>query len=205
MRPAVTTATMVEDAAADGDLAAYVTHKRRLLGALAGTVLEIGAGGGANFAWYPADIDWIGLEPSRVRRRPLAATAAAHGHHAPVIAAPAETIPLPDGRVDAVVSTVVLCSVADQARVLAEIQRVLRPGGQFVFFEHVAAPAGTWSRRMQSCWAPISRRFDAGCDPGRDTGKAIAAAGFRAVQARRYSRRPAAGVYNPFIGGVAYR
>ncbi|HEX3814325.1 MAG TPA: class I SAM-dependent methyltransferase [Mycobacteriales bacterium] len=205
MRPAVTTATSFDDDAADGDLAAYVMHKHRLLGALRGTVLEIGAGGGANFAWYRASIDWIGLEPSRVRRRQLAATAAAHGQHAPVLAAPVETIPLPDGRVDAVVGTVVLCSVADQARALAEIRRVLRPGGQFVFFEHVAAPAGTWSRRMQSGWAPISRRFDAGCDPTRETGKAIADAGFAAVRARRYSRRPAIGVYNPFIGGSAFR
>lgn len=185
-------------------MVAYETHKRTLLGALTGTVLEIGAGDGVNFPAFPAAINWLGLEPNPDRRRHLAGRAAAYGHHAPVITAPAERIPLGDASVDAVLATTVLCSVADQGQVLAEIRRVLRPAGTFVFFEHIAAPAGTWSRCLQRCWAPISRRIDAGCDPGRETGRAIQAAGFREVHARRYTRQSAFGIYAPFLGGIAH-
>lgn len=189
---------------AAADMGTYETRKRELLGALAGTVLEIGAGDGANFPHLPGDVDWHGLEPNPDRRRHLARRAATHGHYAPVITAPAERIPLGGASVDAVVSTTVLCSVADQDRVLAEVRRVLRPAGTFVFFEHVAAPAGTWSRRLQQCWAPISRRIDAGCDPSRETWRAIQAAGFSEVHACQYTRRPGFGIYDPFLGGIAH-
>jgi SAM-dependent methyltransferase len=188
-----------------GDLAGYAARMRAELGALTGTVLEIGAGTGANFGYFRPGIRWLGLEPHPGRRRQLAWTAARYGQYAPVIAAPAERVPLPDASVDAVAATLVLCSVADQGRALAEVRRVLRPGGRFVFFEHVAAPAGTWSRRAQRCWAPLSRLLDAGCDPGRDTWRAIEAAGFREVSARRHSRRPGFGSYSPLLAGVAYR
>lgn len=125
-------------------MAAYERDKARLLGELRGRVLEIGAGGGANFSRLPHGVDWVGLEPSRRARRRLARS----GHT--VLDAPAEAVPLPDDSVDAVVSTIVLCSVADQDRALAEVVRVLRPGGRLVFFEHVAAPRGTWRRRAQT-------------------------------------------------------
>lgn len=163
---------------ATADMGTYPAHKDALLGALTGTVLEIGAGDGANFTSLPSDIDWIGLEPNPDRRHHLARRA--------------------------VVSTTVLCSVADQARVLAEVRRVLRASGSFVFFEHVAAPAGTLSRRLQRCWAPISRRLDTGCDPSRDTWRAIQRAGFRDVDARRYTRELTFGIYDPLLGGIAH-
>lgn len=184
------------------DMGAYAARKRELLGGLTGTVLEIGAGGGANFGYLRQDVRWLGLEPSRRRRRRLARTAAAYGHRAEVLAAPAERIPLRDAAVDAVVSTITLCSVRDQAATLAEIVRVLRPGGAFVFFEHVAAPPGTTSRLLQRCWAPCSRRFDAGCDPARETWRAIEAAAFADVRLRWY--RGHGLVYNPFVAGVAH-
>ena len=101
------------------------------------------------------------------------------------------------------VATAVLCSVADQDQVLAEVRRVLRPSGAFVFFEHVLAPAGTWSHRLQRCWAPLSRRLD-GCDPARQTWRAIKAAGFREVLARWYTRGPGLRLYNHLLGGIAY-
>lgn len=190
--------------AAPEDMTAYDARQAAVLGSLTGTVLEIGAGTGANFGYFRPDIRWLGLEPDPGRRRKLAAVAAAHGQHAPVIAAAAERIPLADASVDAVAATLVLCSVDDQDQVLAEVRRVLRPGGRFAFFEHVAAPRGTWSRRLQRCVAPLTRRLDAGCDPARDTGRAIGAAGFREVQARWYSRRAALGIYGPCLGGVAH-
>lgn len=188
---------------AGAGMAAFEAAKRAVLGALTGTVLEIGAGSGANFGYFRRDIEWIGLEPDRARRRELAARAAACGQHAPVLAAPAERIPLPAASVDAVAATAVLCSVADQRRTLAEVRRVLRPRGVFVFFEHVAAPAGTWSRRAQRAVAPLTRLFDAGCAPGRDTWVVIEAAGFRAVEARRYTRGRGTGLYGHYLAGIA--
>jgi ubiquinone/menaquinone biosynthesis C-methylase UbiE len=187
-----------------GDMDDYDARKSALLGALTGTVLEIGAGDGANFPDLPAGIAWHGLEPNPNRCRSLVRTAAAYGHHAPVITAPAERIPLGDASVDAVLATTVLCSVTDQKTALAEVRRVLRPDGAFVFFEHVAAPAGTWARRAQRCWAHVTRRVDAGCDPSRETWRAIETAGFREVQARWYTRQPGHGIYNPFLGGIAH-
>lgn len=189
---------------AAGDMAAYQAHKRALLGGVSGTVLEIGAGYGANFPYFPAGIDWIGLEPDPSRRRHLTRVAAGYGHHEPVIAAPAEHIPLDNGSVDTVVATAVLCSVDDQDRVLAEVNRVLRPAGALIFFEHVAAPAGSWSRRLQGWWAPFSRRLDSGCDPTRATWRVIESAGFRHVRATWYTRGSAVGIYQPFLGGIAY-
>lgn len=186
------------------DIAAYDVSRAAVLGSLTGTVLEIGAGAGANFGCFRPDIRWLGLEPDPGRRRVLAAAAAAHGQHAPLIAVAAEQIPLADASVDAVAATLVLCSVADQDQVLAEVRRVLRPGGRFAFFEHVAAPRGTWSRRLQRCVAPLTRRLDAGCDPARETWRAIRAAGFREVHARWYSRRALLGIYSPCLGGVAH-
>jgi SAM-dependent methyltransferase len=186
------------------DMTAYARYTREALGSLSGTVLEIGAGYGANFGYLGVGVDWIGLEPDPAARRRLATLAAAHGYHRPVMASVAERIPLPDASVDAVAGTRVLCSVADQAMVLAQVRRVLRPGGQFVFFEHVAAPRGTVSRGLQRCCAPLSRRLAAGCDPARETWRAIAAAGFRDVQFRWFSPRPAFGLYSHYLGGTAH-
>jgi SAM-dependent methyltransferase len=185
------------------DMTAYARYQREVLSSLSGTVLEIGAGYGANFGCLAAGTDWIGLEPDPAARRRLATIAAAYGYHRPVIASAAERIPLPDASVDAVAGTRVLCSVADQAMVLAQVRRVLRPGGQFVFFEHVAAPRGTASRVLQRCCAPLSRRLT-GCDTARETWRAIVAAGFRDVEFRWFSPRPAFGLYSNYLGGTAH-
>jgi ubiquinone/menaquinone biosynthesis C-methylase UbiE len=185
-------------------MGAYLARKRDVLGALTGTVLEIGAGTGANFGYFGPGVRWLGLEPHPGRRRQLARTAAAHGQHAPVLAAPAERIPLPGASVDAVAATVVLCSVDDQDRALAEVRRVLRPGGAFAFFEHVAAPAGTWSRRLQRLVAPVSRLLDAGCDPSRQTWHAIERAGFCDVTARWYFTEAGLSLYGRYYAGIAH-
>lgn len=179
-------------------------RKRRLLSRLSGTVLEIGAGRGANFGFLAPAVRWIGLEPQRRRHPALTAAAARAGHDAELLDAVAEAIPLPSGHCDAVISTVVLCSVADQAAALAEIRRVLRPGGSLVFLEHVAAAHGTWTRRLQRWWAPLSRRLDNGCDPARDTEAAIAAAGFAGVELEHFEQPFAFGMAVPLIAGRAW-
>ena len=109
----------------------------------------------------------------------------------------AEHIPLPDSSVDAVLATIVLCSVRDQDRALAEIVRVLRPGGRFVFFEHVAAARGTWTRRWQALTGPFSRAFDHGCDPTRETWRALERAPLHELELSWF-----ASGRKPFIGGV---
>ncbi len=174
------------------DMNAYSRRKTQLLGELRGRVLELGAGRGANFPLLAPDVAWIGVEPATGMRRRLA-----RGGH-DVLAATAEAIPLADDSVDAVISTVVLCSVRDQDQALRETVRVLRPGGRFVFFEHVAAPRGTWFRRLQQVGAPFNRALDHGCHPARETWRALERAPFRDLDLGWYSRGR-----TPYIGGYA--
>lgn len=161
-----------------------------LVGTLHGTVLELGPGRGANLPHYPDRVRWIGLEPStrhldRIRREALRL-----GRPARILAAQAERIALADHGVDAVVATYVLCSVEDPVAVLAEIRRVLRPEGRYVFAEHVAAPAGSWVRRCQDTWvsttAVFGRRRSA-CRPNREIGSTIEQAGFDTVDLHRFA------------------
>ena len=183
-------------------MAAYARRKDELFARLTGRVLEIGAGRGANFARLPHNVQWIGLEPARSHRR-LRRRARAHGRPPWTIRGSAEHVPLAGSTVDAVVGTVVLCSVADQAAVLAEVRRVLRPGGLFLFFEHVAAPAGSRSWRLQRLAAPVTRAVDRGCDPTRETWRAIEAAGFSELDLDWYGSTAGLQLYAPFIAGVA--
>jgi SAM-dependent methyltransferase len=187
-----------------GDMAAYTRRKHRLLGSLTGTVLEVGAGRGANFGLLPGGVTWIGLEPDRRLHGRLARAAATYGRQPAILDAPAEKIPLPDRSVDAVLSTVVLCSVADPGRILAEIRRVLRRPGRFLFFEHVAAPSGTWARRSQRVWAGISRLCGDGCDPSRETWKTIRRAGWADVDLRWFASGRRLAVHGPYIAGQAH-
>jgi ubiquinone/menaquinone biosynthesis C-methylase UbiE len=184
-------------------MAAYADLKRTALRALTGRVLEIGAGRGANFGHLGVTVDWVGLEPDGRRHADLRRAATRHGRRDAVLRAGAERIPLGDASVDAVIGTVVLCSVADQAAVLAEVRRVLRPGGSYLFFEHVASPRGTASCRLQRFVAPLTRRFDGGCDPTRETWRTIEAAGFAAVDLRWFSRGNPLSMFGRYIAGTA--
>ncbi|PRW58836.1 methyltransferase [Chlorella sorokiniana] len=117
----------------------------------------------------------------------------------------AEALPLEDGSADAVVMTHVLCTVGDQRQALAEARRVLKPGGRFVFLEHVAAPQGQWLHTMQHALNPAVGFFGHGCSCCRDTLAAIRAAGFAAVDAEEFTLPiwgPLA-VIGPHIAGVA--
>ncbi|MCP2031224.1 ubiquinone/menaquinone biosynthesis C-methylase UbiE [Okibacterium sp. HSC-33S16] len=175
---------------------------RRLVGALRGRVLEIGAGYGENFDILPGDIDYIGLEPNPKRLDELAYEAERNGHPTPPLAAQAENIPLPDASVDAVLGTMVLCSVRDTERVLAEVARVLKPGGSYVFVEHVGAPRGSWRRAAQRIAAPFMRLAAGGCDPVRDTESRIRASQLEVTEMEHYDLPGALGVSVPFVAGV---
>lgn len=186
-----------------GTPAAYNALKRELIGSLTGTVLEIGAGKGTNLAALHRAQRWIGLEPSRSRRRSALQAVERFAGSAEVIDGRAEQLPLDDASVDSVLSTIVLCSVRDQERVLAEIARVLRPGGTFVFFEHVVPPPRTWSRRAAHAWAPLSRTFDHGCDPRRRTWESIERSALSVSGLRWFEFPVGFGLRMPYIGGEA--
>jgi len=178
-------------------------EKRALLSPLAGTVLEIGPGGGNNLAFLQRQhgIRWIGVEPNPFFHERLRARGGRLGIEVDVRAATAEALPVADHSVDAVVSTLVLCSVHDPEAALREVRRVLRPGGRFVFVEHVAAPRGTGLCLAQRTLRPVWRAFSDNCHPDRDTGRLIAAAGFADVELRRF-RLPVP-IMGPHIAGVA--
>jgi ubiquinone/menaquinone biosynthesis C-methylase UbiE len=187
-----------EQADAEG-WAAFATARDREISELRGTVLEIGAGDGANFASLHPHVSWIGLEPSDARRRQLAQKAARHGHHAAPLAAPAEQIPLPDASVDAVLATTVLCSVDDPGRVFDEVTRVLVPGGSLVLAEHVAAPPGSGARVLQRLVRPWTRLLDHGCDPVRDTEATLRNTRLRVESVQRFDVPVLGRVRVPFL------
>jgi len=161
-------------------------HRRRLLSGLHGSVIEIGAGEGSSFALYPRTVtDVLAIEPNDYLRN----LARRRAESAPVpvvlVAGVAEQIPAPDAGADAVVASLVLCSVADQARVLAEIRRVLRPGGTLAYYEHVRSGNPVLAA-AEDLLTPAWQRLAGGCHPNRDTLEAITAAGFLVKDNERF-------------------
>lgn len=155
-------------------------HRRRLLAGLAGRVMEVGAGDGAGFAHYPAEVTGVvAVEPEPYLRTRAVVRAGEAAVPVDVVDGVAEDLPVGAGSVDAAVVSLVLCSVADQRAALGEVFRVVRPGGELRFYEHVAAPAGSRLARVQRVAdATLWPRLMGGCHLGRDTAAAIAAAGF---------------------------
>ena len=178
-------------------------EKKALLSSLSGTVLEIGPGGGNNLAFLRPRMRWIGIEPNPFFHDRLRARGQRLGIDVDVRAATAEALPVADQSVDAVISSLVLCSVRDPEAALREVRRVLRPGGRFVFVEHVAAPHGTGLRVAQRALRPVWRALSDGCHPDRETDRLIEAAGFADVDLRRF-KLPVP-IMGPHIAGVAYR
>jgi ubiquinone/menaquinone biosynthesis C-methylase UbiE len=170
-----------------------------------GTVLEIGAGVGANVGYLPAGTELVALEPSLSMHAGLERRCAAAGVPVTVLAGGAENIPLPDASVDEVICSLVLCTVEDPVQVLAEVRRVLRPGGRFRFVEHVAAPEGSPRRVLQRLlhrpWAWI---FE-GCSLHRRSGDLVAESGFEQVHVeQRRLRRSVFFPVNSAVWGVAH-
>lgn len=158
--------------------------KSRLLAGVEGEVLEIGAGTGANFAYLAQGVRWTGCDPNPGGRRYCERAAAAAGIKADWRTAGAEQLPFDAGRFDAVVSTLTLCSVRSPEAALREVLRVLKPGGTFVFLEHVAADPDSSLHHRQRRWAPVFGAL-AGCRPHQDTARLIESAGFSSVDVER--------------------
>jgi ubiquinone/menaquinone biosynthesis C-methylase UbiE len=174
--------------------------RRHLLRHAHGVVVEIGAGTGANLPAYPAVERLVLSEPSPAMRRRLAPRAAAAG--AELIDAAADRLPFVDGSIDTVVCGLVLCTVPDQAPALAEIRRVLRPGGTLVLFEHVRSDdpaAAAWQDRLDAPWRVVAR----GCHLNRDTMAAVRTAGFAVTELHPLQLGMPGERYAPHIAAIA--
>jgi len=179
--------------------------RAELLGSARGRVVEIGAGTGANLPHYGDGPSELYLcEPDRGMRRQLVARVGDDAR-VRVLDAGGEELPFPDQSVDAVVSTLVLCTVPDPAAALAEAGRVLRPGGALHFLEHVAAAPGTPECRAQRWLEPFWRFVAGGCCLTRDTEATIRAAGLVPESVVRASMKPAPRFIRPTIRGLARR
>ena len=167
-------------------------HRDELLAGLSGRVIEVGAGNGLNFRHYPAAVtEVVALEPEPyLRDRAEQATAVAPVR-VTVVAGVADALPADDDAFDAGVASLVLCSVPDQAAALHELRRVIRPGGELRFYEHVVARDRTAAGVQRGLdRLGIWPRVGAGCHLSRDTLTAIKDAGFVVERCRRFSFGP---------------
>ncbi|MBW7933041.1 MAG: class I SAM-dependent methyltransferase [Gemmatimonadaceae bacterium] len=186
-----------------GNLGAW---RAELLGDLEGTVLEIGAGTGANVPHYGRSVQRLLLtEPDRHMRQRLADAWPRRQAACPMhlLEAPAEDLSVETGSVDAVVATLVFCSVRSTARALREVARVLRPGGRLVFLEHAEAADGTWRRRWQHLAEPLWRPVAGNCHLTRRPDVAIRAAGFDIEWMRWEEMQHAGPLLSRCVRGVA--
>lgn len=178
-----------------------------LLHELSGEVLELGCGTGANLEFYPDTVKrLILLEPSTHMQLKLKRKVLDSGlSNIELLTDKAENISLPDSSVDAVVCTLVLCTVTDLEKTLAEIYRILRPQGRLVFIEHVAATDNPkrfqWQRRLEFLWKFIA----AGCHVTRKTEDAIRKAGFTITEINHQSMRGVPAIVRPSIRGIAVK
>jgi ubiquinone/menaquinone biosynthesis C-methylase UbiE len=163
-------------------------HRRRLLEGLSGTVIEIGAGHGLNFALYPPEVnEVVAIEPEPTLRSQAETAAKSANVPIRVLAGVADELPLENESADAAVASLVLCTVPDQSRAFAEIRRVLHPKGELRFYEHVI-PRGQPKRALfqvidrSGIWPAIA----GGCHAARDTTEAIRQAGFDIEELDRF-------------------
>ncbi|MEO8363692.1 MAG: class I SAM-dependent methyltransferase [Ilumatobacteraceae bacterium] len=182
-------------------------HRHRLLAGLVGSVIEVGAGDGLNFSYYPDTVsEVIAVEPEP-HLRDRAKLAARHSPvRISVVEGDAEHLPLEYTSVDAAVVSLVLCSVGNQQASLEEIRRVLRPGGELRFYEHVLATEPRLAR-LQRLVEPIWSRLAGGCRLTRNTLDAIRGAGFVIDECEQFHFQPclAAKLVAPHIIGRAHK
>jgi ubiquinone/menaquinone biosynthesis C-methylase UbiE len=183
-------------------------HRRRALEGLAGRVVELGAGDGANFAFYPETVgEVVAIEPEPRFREQAKDAARQAAVAVRVLPGTAEALPLEGESVDAVVASLVLCTVPDPDQALSEARRVIRPGGELRFYEHVHAERQPLRGILEIAdrsriWPTVA----GGCHPTRDTLDAIQTAGFAVERCERFSFSPSPVIPRiPHVLGVARR
>jgi SAM-dependent methyltransferase len=193
--------------AANADRKGATEHRRELLAGLAGRVIEVGAGTGVNFAHYPPTVTQVvAVEPEPFLRSLAEQAAARAPVPVVVIDGVAERLPPHDASFDAGVASLVLCSVASQERALAELLRVIRPGGELRFYEHVISDERRFAavqKAIDSVWP----YFAGGCHASRDTVGMVERAGFDVAECRRFRFVPSFLGFpvSPHVIGVARR
>jgi ubiquinone/menaquinone biosynthesis C-methylase UbiE len=182
-------------------------YRRELLAGLSGAAIEVGCGHGLNFCFYPATVERVlAVEPEALLRGAAVEAAAAASVPVEVVEGVAGRLPAADASFDAGVASLVLCSVADQGQALAELRRVIRPGGQLRFYEHVVSHGAVARGAQRVADATLWPRVAGGCHLGRDTQAAIERAGFAIETVRRFGFSPGLPVPPiPHILGIARR
>jgi ubiquinone/menaquinone biosynthesis C-methylase UbiE len=180
-------------------------HRRAVLASASGDVLEIGGGTGANLQYYGDTVRSLTIvEPEKPMLRRLEQHIEQSGRQAKALRAPAEDLPFNDASFDAIVSTLVLCTVDDVPRALRELCRVLRPGGKLLFIEHVRSDDEKLAR-TQDRMLPINVRIGHGCHPNRRTLDSIRDAGFEITSLEHDTLKHTPKFIRPLIVGVATR
>jgi ubiquinone/menaquinone biosynthesis C-methylase UbiE len=178
-------------------------RRRTLLAHARGRVLEIGAGTGLNLPHYPAALEELVLaEPEEPMARRLEARVVSM-RPATVVRAGAERMPFDDASFDSVVSTLVLCTVDDVAASLAEVKRVLAPGGELLFLEHIRGDPGSWIERWQDRLHGPWHTFACGCHCNRPTLELLEQNGFVVIEVERLPVRGAPPTMRPLVTGRA--
>jgi SAM-dependent methyltransferase len=179
-------------------------NRSELLSGVSGRVIEVGAGNGRNFAHYPTSVTHVLAVEPEPRLRTSAARAAAD---APVpievVAGLADGLPAEDGAFDVGIASLVLCTVPDQDAALAELRRVIRPGGQLRFYEHIVSRRHGVAALERALDATLYPPLSGGCHLARDTVAAIERAGFRIETSRRFAFGPNAIAQIAHIIGTA--
>jgi SAM-dependent methyltransferase len=186
-----------------GERAGLRTQREELLSRARGRTVEIGPGTGPNLPHYPNHLDELVLvEPDVAMPVRLEKRLSRSGPRARLVDAPAEQLPFADRSIDTVVSTFVLCTVDTPNLALREVARVLRPGGQMLFIEHVRSGSpglAYWQDRLAGPW----RRFARGCRCNRSTAELIVTCGLELEHMREGSWRAMPPIVRPLIAGAA--
>jgi ubiquinone/menaquinone biosynthesis C-methylase UbiE len=168
-------------------------QRQSMLHGLAGSVVEIGAGNGLNFGHYSPAVTVVhAFEPDPYLRRVATEAAAETPRSIHVGGAAAEGLPLADASVDAAVASLVLCSVSDIEQAIGELHRVLRPGGELRFNEHVVSERRAWRVLQRTADATLWPIVSGGCHLGRDTRASLERGGFEILQVKRFGFRVSA-------------
>jgi ubiquinone/menaquinone biosynthesis C-methylase UbiE len=173
------------------EMAGQREYRREALAGLSGRVIELGAGNGMNFEHYPDTVtEVVAVEPEAFLRARADEAAARVGVPIRVVDGVADALPAEADSCDAAVASLVLCSVPSQPAALRELKRVLKPGGELRFYEHVLSERPRFARFQRRADATLWPLLGGGCHCSRDTLSAIEAEGFAVERLRRFDFRP---------------